>query len=117
MATLALIAVLLGSHRAELFVEPEIHSPIRFGDFDHALGCPVLLVAEHGPGEHCDLASKCDCGLLLASLLLAADAIVDFLGPLHSLHRDLSCKSRNGLAKPRHPDCCLATTISRLVES
>ena len=81
MATLALIAVLLGSHRAELFFESEIHSPIRFGDFDHALGRPVLLVSEHGPGEYGNLAGKCDRGLLLASLLLAADSIVDLLGP------------------------------------
>ena len=81
MATLALIAVLLGSHCTELLFEPDVHSPIRFGDFDHALGRPVLFVSEHGPGEHCDLASKRDCGFLLASLLLAADSIVDFLGP------------------------------------
>ena len=81
MATLALVAVLLGSHLAKLFFEPEIHSPIRFGDLDHALGRPVLLVSEHGPGEHGDLASKSDCGLLLASLLLAADTVVDFFSP------------------------------------
>ena len=76
-----MVAVLLGSHRAKLFFEPEIHSAIRLGDFDHAFGRPVLFVSEQRPGEHCNFASKSDCGLLLASLLLAADAIVDVLGP------------------------------------
>ena len=81
MATLSLVAILFGRHRAELVFETEIHSAVGFGDLDHAFVRPVLLVSEHGPGEHRNLPSKCDCSLLLASLLLAADAIVDFLGP------------------------------------
>ena len=81
MATLALVAVLLGSHCAKLFFELEIHSPIRFGDLDHAFRIPVFFILEHGPREHRDLSSKCDRGFLLASLLLAADTVVDFFSP------------------------------------
>ena len=57
------------------------HASERLGDLDHPLGLPVLLVPQHRPGNHGDLASQRDTGFLLASLLFATDPFVDALGP------------------------------------
>lgn len=57
------------------------HLPERFSDLNHTRRRPVFLITQHGPSEHGDLSSQCHCGFLLASLLIAADAVVDSLGP------------------------------------
>ena len=48
---------------------------------NHMRGRPVFLITQHGPSEHCDLSSQCHSCFLFASLLFAADAVVDSLGP------------------------------------
>lgn len=44
-------------------------------------GRPVFLITQHGPSEHSDLSSQCHSCFRFASLLFAADAVVDSLGP------------------------------------
>ena len=48
---------------------------------NHMRGRPVFLITQHGPSEHSDLSSQCHSCFLFASLLFAADAVVDSLGP------------------------------------
>ncbi len=48
---------------------------------DHLLRVPILFISEHRPGDDGDLAGQRDSCLFLASLLFAADPLVDTFGP------------------------------------
>ncbi len=45
------------------------------------LSYPYTVQTEQGPSQHGDLGSQSDSGFLLACLLLATDAVVNFFGP------------------------------------
>ena len=53
----------------------------RLGDFEHLLGVPIFLVSQQGPGQDGDLSGQSNGGLLLASLLLARDAVINTFRP------------------------------------
>ena len=68
---------------------------LRLRDTEHLFRIPVFSIAEQGPGQDRDLAAKSDGGFLLASLLLAADSVVDTFCPWVVTQRRLSAYDKN----------------------